>query len=442
MAFNIPLSSLSPSDGNVTYAANTLLKVGGPGNITVSSALIESGGLVGVGSSSPGYTVDVTGNLRVSSGATISNLSITNTTASTSSTTGALTVAGGVGVIGNLNVGNTTIISGILNINYTGNTDSSITITGNNTKGGAGYQDFLRVTNTGQTNPNKWFRLNSSGNLEILRSDYGAVILSLSDSGIMSLGGAATSSNDPVTNYLSFNSANTVIYDDGNTHFHSRINNGALWINTNGGQINMISQVPVSGGSVGTGVGIGTSSLTGFVTIIGTKSWTTSASYGYLYNSAYPIGQYTGGSQTISNLSLYANGRIMANEMDALSDERAKNILGTIKLEDALTFIRAVDGIIYTWRTEAVDFEEPGIKSGFSAQSIHKAGFGHMISMLPNEKLAASTDQDGWTSPENTQMSLNYNQTIPYHHVVIKNLLDRIIKLETKLSELTSKNII
>lgn len=227
------------------------------------------------------------------------------------------------------------------------------------------------------------------------------------------------------------------IYDDGNFHIHSNGSGDAMWINTNAAQLNLLAQ-GANGGSVGTGVGIGTSSLTGFVTIQGVKSWTTASSYGYLINSASPTGQYNGGSQTITDVSLYANGRLMGIEIDALSDERAKNIQGNISLDDALTFVRSVDGILYTWRPEVVDGKDTGLKSGFSAQRVHKAGFGHMISMMPNDKLTETTDEDGWTSPDKTQLSMNYSQAIPYHQVVIKHLLDRIEQLEATVSKLTN----
>jgi hypothetical protein len=65
--------------------------------------------------------------------------------------------------------------------------DSALQIYGNVSRGGAGYHDFLRVTSTagGATNINKYFRLNSTGNLEIVNSAYSSVILSLTDSGTL-----------------------------------------------------------------------------------------------------------------------------------------------------------------------------------------------------------------------------------------------------------------
>jgi hypothetical protein len=67
------------------------------------------------------------------------------------------------------------------------NGDSALQIVGNVSRGGASYHDFLRVTSraSGATNPNKHFRLNGSGNLEIINSAYSSVLLSLTDSGIL-----------------------------------------------------------------------------------------------------------------------------------------------------------------------------------------------------------------------------------------------------------------
>lgn len=55
MTYNVPLSSLFGSDGNVTYSQNTILKVGQGSNITVASSLYESNGNVSIGTSGIGY---------------------------------------------------------------------------------------------------------------------------------------------------------------------------------------------------------------------------------------------------------------------------------------------------------------------------------------------------------------------------------------------------
>jgi hypothetical protein len=64
-------------------------------------------------------------------------------------------------------------------------TQAFFTVSGSSSIGGTGYTDFLQVVNTsvGVTNPNKTFRLNNTGGIEIIDSNYINNILSLDDSG-------------------------------------------------------------------------------------------------------------------------------------------------------------------------------------------------------------------------------------------------------------------
>ena len=180
-------------------------------------------------------------------------ITLSDTTASTSTTTGALKVGGGLGVagtiyadivrsvnngagtnyavgddawIGDINQSNTIgirgqqdstkgyiVFGGSNSTNYIGRDGTnpltvtgqfavnSGTVTGANAvalqisgyanKGGTGYHDFLSVTNSyaTATNPNKFFRLNSTGNLEIINSAYTSSIFSVTDAGAVSFGG-------------------------------------------------------------------------------------------------------------------------------------------------------------------------------------------------------------------------------------------------------------
>jgi len=83
--------------------------------------------------------------------------------------------------------GTTTGTSGVLNLTYNPASASgaAIQVTGKDSQGGVGYFDFLKTTNTtsGATNPNKTFRVNSTGQLEVVNSAYGGVILALTDAG-------------------------------------------------------------------------------------------------------------------------------------------------------------------------------------------------------------------------------------------------------------------
>jgi len=178
---------------------------------------------------------------------------------------------------------------------------------------------------------------------------------------------------------------------------------------------------------------IGGGSQTAYVSINSSNSYNISGSYGYLSGGgAGSIG--SGGNTGNVGFSLYCSGRIQSNEIDVPSDERLKNIQGTIPLDKALQFVRAIDGILYTWKP---GFGDEGLKSGFSAQGVYKAGFDHMVVPVPNDRVEGSTDADGFTSPDKFQLTLNYMEAIPYHHEVIKHLLDRIEQLEATVADLT-----
>ena len=247
-------------------------------------------------------------------------------------------------------------------------------------------------------------------------------------------GNAATAVSESATsNYLLFNNNNSQIYDDGNLHIHSRGSGQTMWINTNGGQLNILSQSPGSGAVTGSGVGIGTGTLVGYVTIDKAKSYSTSAGYGYLTTGG--AGVYGGGAQTLQ-ISLYAASRIWGQEIDAFSDERMKNIQGEVTLDEGLKLINNLKPIKYTWK----EGEDKGLKVGYSAQQVSKAGFDHLISLAAKPGLEETIDDTGFLSPKDTQFSMNYDQVTPYHGVVIKHLLDKINALEIEIQKLKNQS--
>ena len=86
------------------------------------------------------------------------------------------------------------------------------------------------------------------------------------------------------------------------------------------------------------------------------------------------------------------------------------------------------------------DSEDTGLKTGYSAQQVAKIGFGHLIGQIPNEKLEKTIDEEGFMSPDKVQLTMNYDQVIPYHSVVIKNLLEKLDNLEKTVNDLTLQN--
>ena len=117
---------------------------------------------------------------------TVSAATIGNTGAAHTGST--LTLTSWANVAGPLVVTNNTAVQ-------------AIQVTGTSTKGGAGYHDFLLVTNQGGgTNPNKTFRLNSTGGIEIINSAYTSNLFTLSDAGDLTILGKVTGANVVTTN--------------------------------------------------------------------------------------------------------------------------------------------------------------------------------------------------------------------------------------------------
>jgi hypothetical protein len=166
------------------------------------------------------------GNLTSTGNITAGNISATqygNSIGTTATYTGAVAT-------GNLSIGgysNVFIASGTASL-------SALTISGNayGKSGSPGYLDAITLTNSysGATNPNKWIRLDSSGDFQIVNSAYTATVLQITDAGMISTGGASATTNYiPTSNGIALNN-NGYLYDDGNFHIHS--SSGQIWINT------------------------------------------------------------------------------------------------------------------------------------------------------------------------------------------------------------------
>ena len=99
------------------------------------------------------------------------------------------------------------VYSASINYNPTAVVGAGLQITSANTEGGFGYADFLRISNGsgGATNPNKTFRLNSTGSLEIINSAYSATLLTLTNAGALSVGSTVSSTGFNVNNKQAVN---------------------------------------------------------------------------------------------------------------------------------------------------------------------------------------------------------------------------------------------
>jgi len=174
------------------------------------------------------YWIDITGPAIGTNGAQAGYyLANGNSNVSINTSGGNVTI----GVTGTSNVGvfsstgltiaGNVTTTGAVYSNYNTNTANigSFMATGGNTKGGTGYLDFLVVQNTsgGATNPYKWLRTNTDGQLQIINSAYTTNIFNLTDAGALNIPGPFSISSKQAVNgpaFSAYASSGTTIPTD------------------------------------------------------------------------------------------------------------------------------------------------------------------------------------------------------------------------------------
>jgi muramidase (phage lysozyme) len=154
-----------------------------------------------VGQANDGYLYNTGSNFYIGNVTSGKNLyffagSPTNTSSVTLTSTGNFGV-GTANPLGTLDViaQSNSLSQSILVVPPQNSNSVSIYVSGSNTKGGSSYIDFLKVTNTSASaaTPNKYFRLDGTGTVQILSSDYSTAILTLTNAGVLNTTGGGTS---------------------------------------------------------------------------------------------------------------------------------------------------------------------------------------------------------------------------------------------------------
>lgn len=171
--------------------------------------------------------------------------------------------------------------------------------------------------------------------------------------------------------------------------------------------------------------GVGSANLSGYLSISGSQTLSYSG-YGYLNTSG--AGTQAGNSGNVG-VSLNCAGRITCPEFDATSDVRLKTEIEKLDPQLAIDFVKNVDSFGYKWR----DHADGPIRFGFMAQDVAKKGFENLIKLSEMEGLEETIDDDGWVSPKNIRLAIEYDQVIPIHSSVLKQLLERVEYLESQL---------
>ena len=178
LSFNAATGNLSTTNINITGNANVGVNLGVASTITASIVIATNNGNgtnFKVGDDAWIGDVNVVDTLQVS------GIESSGANAYIIFGNGDTTSLGRAGT-GPLTYGGAFVANG----NVTSN--GEVIITNNNGHGGSGYAGMITMTNSNvsATNPHKYFRLNSSGNLQIVNSGYTTTIFDLSDTGNLS----------------------------------------------------------------------------------------------------------------------------------------------------------------------------------------------------------------------------------------------------------------
>lgn len=180
--------------------------------------------------------------------------------------------------------------------------------------------------------------------------------------------------------------------------------------------------------------GIGTSVSGSWICEMGYNNQTVTG-YGYL-NSSGSTGS-SGGSTGSVSFSLRTNGRIACGgEIDVFSDRRVKSEIINISDEEAELFIKNIEPKHYKFRPGKLDKYE----YGYIAQDIAKLAQKNnskldlLITPIDENDLKETIDEDGFISPENKLLTINYTKIIP--------LLHKYILIQEKKLEYQQKEII
>ena len=166
-------STLTVEDINITIAKNA-----------TSNGFVDGAGItIGNYANSPSITYTATGdklvfNRQVEATSFAGNITGNVTGDVTGNVTGNVTSTGD-------NAFSTATVSG------GDSNNSSLKLAGYNQRGGVGFHGFLEVRNnySSAANPNRYFRLNSDGVLEIINSSYAVTLLALDNDGNMTIHG-------------------------------------------------------------------------------------------------------------------------------------------------------------------------------------------------------------------------------------------------------------
>lgn len=186
-----------------------------------------------------------------------------------------------------------------------------------------------------------------------------------------------------------------------------------------------VLSLPTTSGALA--IGVATPS---FPLDIQTSTTTTQSAtpYGYLRTS----GAASTSLITSVAVSIRCTGAVFASEVDVMSDRRIKQDIEVISLEDAKLFIQQVIPVHYTLKKDRRK------AFGYIAQDILKVNnhqFQELVSLQSShDPMPEEIDDDGFVSPANAAFAVSYDQAIPLLHKVIQDQMNTIADLQARLA--------
>ncbi len=161
--------------------------------------------------------------------------------------------------------------------------------------------------------------------------------------------------------------------------------------------------------------------------ILNTVTGSLSGGYGYLAQSGSSTGSGTGSAA----VSLRCTGRIFATEVDCQSDVRIKKDIRDVDVDEAMAFMTKVIPVHYTMRrTEEKSY-------GYIAQQLLKVDDQRYNDLIECHKYDQPIDEviddDGFVSPKDHILTVNYLKAIPLLHKCIQHQQDQIEQLKEVL---------
>ena len=389
-----------------------------------------------------GFTVSgniTAGNISNVNIISANSLQLTNNLTST----GNITISGNITTPGLAVTTYANITAPLVLTNNTG--VDSLQIIGTAGRGGAGYHDFLQATNLGGgTNINKWFRLDSTGQYQIINSAYSTNIFNLTDAGQLTVPSMVVSGNLQVqgttttVNQSTLSVSSSTIFVSVGSTTNTQANgagvsvagsNANLYYTSIGDQWNSNKPFYAPGIYDGAARVVSTSSGAGNLTISGT---------GVNLTSVGPGAVTTGSATAIPVITTDAYGRISGITTAAVSStlNTAGNTgTGTVSLTSQSLSIGGTNGLTATASGQTITLTDNNwtwananvsglYNSILGANAATITANSALKSYTDNQITTANTALKGYVDAGNTTMTSYVGNQVTTANTAMKSYVD------------------